>query len=173
MSVTLFMSADFGPGKAGLTTVGWTPTGGTRTTTGVAEIGHLTGVYGSLITFPDGFKGAILWDTGEVAPAYASEDVNVAAPSPTAPAQCCPATPCEGTAGSALAEAVENPRRVSGDAGSVEGHSLPDLIAADKYLNAKKAAGTRSMGLRFTKLIPDGTAGRSHRGDGEFGGRRF
>ena len=41
----------------------------------------------------------------------------------------------------AITENATGPKKVSGDAGSVEQHSLKDQIAADKYLASKKAAG--------------------------------
>jgi hypothetical protein len=52
------------------------------------------------------------------------------------------------------------PKRVSGDQGSVEVHSIEDQIAADKYQEAKKR--TRSgknpfAGLRFRQRPPGGT----------------
>lgn len=75
MSYTLFKAANFGVGKAGLATVGYKLTGGTRITAGVAEIGTSTGCYGATVTFADGFDGSILWDTGDSPIAYAVEDV--------------------------------------------------------------------------------------------------
>lgn len=174
MSYVLYKAVDFGPAKTGLSTVGYTLAGGARVTAGVAEVGVATGVYAALVTFADTFKGSLLWDSGEVSPVFAAEEINPPAECPSAPAPYCepapfPASSAVGT--EAIVEALENPRRVSGDAGSVEGHSLPDLIAADKYLAAKAAASTRNRGLRFTKLIPDGTVGRSHHhgSDGQFG----
>jgi len=49
------------------------------------------------------------------------------------------------------------PRRASGDSGSVEQHSLPDQIAADKYLESKKASRAKGLGVKFAKLSPGGT----------------
>ena len=57
----------------------------------------------------------------------------------------------------ALTNALSGPARVSGDAGSVEQHSIPDLIQADKYLSGKAAAANPNRGLMITSLIPDGT----------------
>lgn len=51
---------------------------------------------------------------------------------------------------------AQGPAKAAGDAGSVEQHSLPDQIAADRYLNAKQAAKSKSLGLRVTKIIPPG-----------------
>lgn len=51
---------------------------------------------------------------------------------------------------------AEGPSKASGDAGSVEQHSLRDQIEADRYLESKKAAGKKNRGLRFSKLVPPG-----------------
>lgn len=53
---------------------------------------------------------------------------------------------------------AQGPAKVTGDAGSVEQHSLADQIAADRYLAAKDAASKKHRGLRFNKLVPPGTA---------------
>jgi hypothetical protein len=60
------------------------------------------------------------------------------------------------TLDNAIAEAAQSPKRVQGDAGSVEQHSLQDLIAADKFLQSKKAT-QNGLGVRLHKLSPDGT----------------
>lgn len=39
-----------------------------------------------------------------------------------------------------LRETASGPKKVSGDAGSVEQHSISDLIAVDKYLSSKENA---------------------------------
>lgn len=57
----------------------------------------------------------------------------------------------------ALVSAAQGPLKVAGDAGSVEQHTLDELIKADQYLAAKDAASKGRRGLRFTRLIPDGT----------------
>ncbi len=41
---------------------------------------------------------------------------------------------------------ASNPKRASGDSGSVEQHSLTDQIAADRYLESKKASRDRRAG---------------------------
>lgn len=53
---------------------------------------------------------------------------------------------------------AQGPAKASGDGTAVEQHSLPDQIAADKYLESKKAARARGLGLKFAKLSPGGTA---------------
>lgn len=80
MSYTLYQTVSFGSSKAGLATVGYclydtsgTPVG-SRTTSGIQELGG--GQYGATITFADGFRGRITWDSGEVSPVYASDSVN-------------------------------------------------------------------------------------------------
>jgi hypothetical protein len=57
---------------------------------------------------------------------------------------------------STLRENATGPAKVAGDAGSVEQHSLPDQIAADRYLQAKAAVKAKRRGLRFSKLVPPG-----------------
>lgn len=57
-----------------------------------------------------------------------------------------------------LEEAAKNPRRVRTDAGEVESHDLDKIIEADKYLTAKKAAATKSRGLRFNQILPPGAS---------------
>lgn len=70
-------------------------------------------------------------------------------------------------ADAALVSAVGSPRRVHGDAGSVESHSIPDLIAASQYLAAVAATRLKRRGLRFNHLSPGGMVGRRA---GELGG---
>jgi hypothetical protein len=47
-------------------------------------------------------------------------------------------------------------KSVSGDSGSVEQHSIPDQIAADRYLASKKASRAKGLGVRMTKVVPPG-----------------
>ena len=51
---------------------------------------------------------------------------------------------------------AEGPAKASGDSGSVEQHSLPDQIAADKHLASKQAASGKGLGIRRIKLSPPG-----------------
>jgi len=39
----------------------------------------------------------------------------------------------------------------------MEQHPLPDQIAADKYLESKKAARSKGLGIKLKKLVPPGT----------------
>lgn len=48
------------------------------------------------------------------------------------------------------------PKKVTGDTGSVEQHSIKDLIEAEKFAGAKEAVASVNRGLRFTKLVPPG-----------------
>jgi len=58
----------------------------------------------------------------------------------------------------AIKQNAEGPKRASGDAGSVDQHSLADQIEADKYLAGKDAA-SKSPAKAFTrvKVVPPGT----------------
>ena len=57
----------------------------------------------------------------------------------------------------AILENALGPKKVSGDAGSVEQHSLQDQIAAELFLESKKATRKPGLSIRLTKLSPDGT----------------
>jgi hypothetical protein len=65
-----------------------------------------------------------------------------------------------------MAEDLENtirdnasgPASASADGVSVEQHSLPDQIAADKYLAQKQAGRNPAKALTRVKIIPPGTA---------------
>lgn len=59
----------------------------------------------------------------------------------------------------AVADAINEPKQATADGVSVQQHSLPDLIQAEKYLAAKAAASKKHSGLRFAKLVPPGTIG--------------
>ncbi len=58
----------------------------------------------------------------------------------------------------AIAQNAQNPKRASGDSGSVESQPLADQIAADRYLKSQDAVkNTKRRGLRFNRLIPPTT----------------
>lgn len=57
----------------------------------------------------------------------------------------------------AIRENAQGPAQVSGDAGSVQQHSLSEQIAADRYLQSKKAVRKKGLGLRISKIVPPGT----------------
>ena len=55
-------------------------------------------------------------------------------------------------------EILENavaPRRAQGDTGSMEQHSIPDQIAADRYAKSQQAAKV-GLGFRRVQLRPGG-----------------
>lgn len=58
---------------------------------------------------------------------------------------------------STIRENAQGPAKASGDAGSMEQHSLADQIEADRYLAAKKAARSKGLGIGLKKLVPPGT----------------
>lgn len=56
-----------------------------------------------------------------------------------------------------IESAAAQPQRVRTDAGEVETRDLEQLIEADKYLAAARAAASKTRGLRFTKLNAPGS----------------
>ncbi|HRT52137.1 MAG TPA: hypothetical protein P5279_16735 [Anaerohalosphaeraceae bacterium] len=56
----------------------------------------------------------------------------------------------------AIKDNATGPKQASGDAGSVEQHSLADQIAADKHLESKKAMATKGLGIKLLKISPGG-----------------
>jgi hypothetical protein len=56
-----------------------------------------------------------------------------------------------------IQENAAGPRKASGDSGSVEQHGLADQIAADKYLESKKASQSKGLGVKLVKISPGGT----------------
>ncbi len=48
------------------------------------------------------------------------------------------------------------PKRVRGDSGEVEQHSLKDQIEADRYLASKKATQGKGLGGRIGKMKASG-----------------
>lgn len=67
------------------------------------------------------------------------------------------------TANAALLQAISGPQHIQTDAGSVGQYGAADLIKAANYLAATCAAGSSHRGLRFNRLIPDGTVQDSGR----------
>jgi len=53
---------------------------------------------------------------------------------------------------------ADGPAEAHGDAGGMKQHSLPDQIAADKYLAGKRAMASPGLGLKMAKIVPPGTA---------------
>ena len=56
-----------------------------------------------------------------------------------------------------IKENAMGPKSASGDAGSIEQHSLTDQIAADKHLQSKQAMSSKGLGIKLLKLSPGGT----------------
>lgn len=56
-----------------------------------------------------------------------------------------------------IRENAAGPKKASGDAGSIEQHSLADQIAADKHLSSKQAMSGKGLGIKLLKISPSGT----------------
>ncbi len=56
-----------------------------------------------------------------------------------------------------IRENAEGPAKAAGDSGSIEQHKLSEQVEVDRYLNSKKAAQSKGLGIRRTRLIPPGT----------------
>jgi len=52
---------------------------------------------------------------------------------------------------------ADGPAEAHGDAGGMKQHSLPDQIAADKYLAGKRAVANPAKGFTRLKIVPPGT----------------
>lgn len=53
-----------------------------------------------------------------------------------------------------ILKSASEPKKASGDAGSVEQHSLSEQIAADKHLGSKKAMAGKGLGIKLLKISP-------------------
>ena len=53
---------------------------------------------------------------------------------------------------------AQAPKRAKGDSGEMEQHSLKDQIAVDRYLESKKAAKKKGLGIKMSKLVPPGAS---------------
>jgi hypothetical protein len=53
-----------------------------------------------------------------------------------------------------IAQNAQAPRKADVDGMTVEQHSLPDQIAADRYLQSKKASRKKGLGISLKKLVP-------------------
>jgi len=63
----------------------------------------------------------------------------------------------DNTIETSIKDNAAGPKRASGDAGSIEQHSLPDQIAADKHIASKNAMSSKGLGIKLVKLSPGGT----------------
>lgn len=52
---------------------------------------------------------------------------------------------------------AHGPKQASADGVNVQQHSLPEQIAADRYLQSKQAARRKGLGIATKKLVPPGT----------------
>jgi len=53
---------------------------------------------------------------------------------------------------------AQGPAEAHGDSGGMKQHNLRDQIEADRYLSAKEAARSKTLGLRMTRIVPPGAA---------------
>lgn len=70
-------------------------------------------------------------------------------------------SPRMATDASDIVTAAGKPKRVSGDSGSVEVHSIDDQIKADRYNESKKRtrAGKSPLAGMLTRMRPPGAGG--------------
>jgi len=61
------------------------------------------------------------------------------------------------TLDNSIQQNAAGPRKASSDSVSVEQHPLADQIAADKYLESKKASRAKGLGVKLAKISPGGT----------------
>lgn len=54
---------------------------------------------------------------------------------------------------------AQEPRRASGDQGSMEQHSIPDQIEAAKFAAANRAAKQGGLPFRYVRVRPPGASG--------------
>ena len=55
-----------------------------------------------------------------------------------------------------IRENAQGPAEAHGDSGGVKQHSLAEQIEADRYLESKKAARKKGLGVATKKLVPPG-----------------
>lgn len=62
---------------------------------------------------------------------------------------------------SAIQDAAEGPKQVTGDQGSYTAQSIRDMIAADRYLASKKSSKSKkkTLGGLFSKMSPPSARG--------------
>ena len=56
-----------------------------------------------------------------------------------------------------IRESAAGPKQASADGVSVEQHDLADQVAADKYLESKRASRAKGLGVKMAKISPGGT----------------
>jgi hypothetical protein len=57
----------------------------------------------------------------------------------------------------AIRENAEGPLEAHGDSGGMKQHKLTDHVAADRYLEGKKASRRKGLPIGLKKLVPPGT----------------
>ncbi|MCC7408089.1 MAG: hypothetical protein IT442_08455 [Phycisphaeraceae bacterium] len=62
------------------------------------------------------------------------------------------------TLDNAIQTNAQGPAKASSDSVSVEQHKLSEQIAADRYLESKKASRAKGLGIKLAKISPGGTA---------------
>lgn len=79
-------------------------------------------------------------------------------PDPIDPIDPLTPTPCDAAADLAdqIAQALAEPKRIRGDSGEVENHSIGDLIKADQYFRGRCAVKSPRRGLSIVQLKPPG-----------------
>lgn len=56
-----------------------------------------------------------------------------------------------------IENAAQQPKKATFDGQTFEQHSLQDQIAADEYVNSKKALKSKTRGVFLTQIKPPGT----------------
>lgn len=69
-----------------------------------------------------------------------------------------PTNPTDGDFSETIETAAVEPAQASGDGVSMQSRPISELIAADQYLAAKRAAARSHGGLRFAKIQPPGAS---------------
>ena len=57
----------------------------------------------------------------------------------------------------AILENVQGPSEAHGDSGGMKQHAPTEVIEVDRYLESKKAARSKGLGIGLKKLVPPGT----------------
>lgn len=57
----------------------------------------------------------------------------------------------------AIRDNAEGPFEAHGDSGGMRQHKLTEHVAADRYLEGKKATRCRGLPISLKKLVPPGT----------------
>lgn len=55
-----------------------------------------------------------------------------------------------------IVDLASNPRIGEADGLKIEEHSIPDVVAGDRYILERRAASRRRGGIRITKIVSPG-----------------